>query len=65
MYEEKLMSEEGFTKTANELIHIGKPTEFDVDKLLGSMNDLMMFAYENSESIGDMVEGLVDTYHPS
>ena len=65
LYEEKLMSEEGLTKTPNKLIHIGKPVKFDETKFLGSLNDLMTVAYENSEAIRLMVEELVDTYHPS
>ena len=65
LYEEKLMSEEGLTRTANELIHIGKPIEFDEDKFLGSMNDLMKVSYENTEAVRLLVEELVDTYHPS
>lgn len=65
LYEEKLMSEEGLTKTPNKLIHIGKPVSFDEIKFLGSLNDLMTVAYENSEAIRLMVEELVDTYHPS
>lgn len=35
------MSEEGLTRTANALIYIGKPVEFNEEKFLGSMNDLM------------------------
>ena len=65
LYEEKLMSEEGLTRTANDLIHIGKPVQFDEDKFLGSLNDLMTVSYENTEAIRLMVEELVDTYHPS
>ncbi len=65
LYEEKLMSEEGLTRTANDLIHIGKPVQFDEDKFLGSMGDLMKVSYENTEAIRLMVEELVDTYHPS
>jgi len=65
LYEEKLMSEEGLTRTANELIHIGKPVEFDEVKFLNSMNSLMLVSYENNEAIRLMVEELVDTYHPS
>ena len=65
LYEEKLMSEEGLTRTANELIHIGKPVEFDEVKFLNSMNDLMLVSYENTEAIRLMVEELVNTYHPS
>ena len=65
LYEEKLMSEEGLTRTANELIHIGKPVEFDEDKFLNSLNDLMKVSYENTDAIRLMVEELVDTYHPN
>ena len=65
LFEEKLMSEEGLTRTPNGLIHIGKPVEFDEEKFLGSMNDLMIVSYENTEAIRLMVEELVDTYHPS
>ena len=65
LYEEKLMSEEGLTRTANKLIHIGKPIEFDETKFLGSLNDLMNVSYENSEAVRLMVEELVDTYHPN
>lgn len=65
LYEEKLMSEEGLTRTANELIHIGKPVEFDEVKFLNSMNDLMLVSYENTEAVRLMVEELVDKYHPS
>lgn len=62
LYEEKLMSEEGLTRTANDLIHIGKPVQFDEEKFLGKMNDLITVSYENTEAIRLMVEDLVDTY---
>ena len=65
LYEEKLMSEEGLTRTPNELIHIGKPVNFDEDAFLGSLYDLMQVAYENSEAIRLMIEELVDTYCPT
>ena len=65
LYEEKLMSEEGLTRTPNELIHIGKPVKFDEDKFLGRLNDLMEVSYQNTEAIRLMVEEMVDTYHPS
>ena len=65
LYEEKLMSEEGLTRTPNGLIHIGKPIEFNEDTFLGSLNDLMEVSYENTEAIRLMIEELVDTYHPN
>ena len=64
LYEEKLMSEEGLIKTPNDLIHIGKPVEFDEDEFLQKMKDLMLVSYENSDAIKYMVEEMVDTYHP-
>ena len=36
LYEEKLMAEEGLTKTDNDLIHIGKPIPFDTDEIFTS-----------------------------
>lgn len=65
LYEEKLMSEEGLTRTPNGLIHVGKPIEFDEELFLGSLNDLMEVSYENTEAIRLMIEELVDTYHPN
>ena len=65
LYEEKLMSEEGLTKTPNDLIHIGKPIEFDEDEFLSKMEDLMLVSYENSEAIRLMVREMVSTYHPT
>ena len=65
LYEEKLMSEEGLTKTPNDLIHIGKPLEFDEDEFLSKMEDLMLVSYENSEAIRLMVRDMVSTYHPT
>jgi FlaA1/EpsC-like NDP-sugar epimerase len=64
LYEEKLMSEEGLTRTDNGLIHIGKPVEFDEVKFLGSLYELMMASYENVDNIKDMVKKLVETYRP-
>ena len=65
LYEEKLMSEEGLSKTPNELIHIGKPVDFDEVELLRRMSDLMKVSYENTEAIRLLVEEMVDTFHPS
>jgi len=65
LYEERLMAEEGLTRTPNKLINIGKPIEFDEDKFLGRLNDLMLVSYENTEAIRLMVEEMVDTYHPT
>lgn len=64
LYEEKLMAEEGLTKTENKLIHIGKPIPFDVDEFLGQLGELMFAAYTNTDGISKQVEKMVPTYHP-
>ena len=66
LYEEKLMDEEGMRKTPNDLIFIGSPIFFDTDRFLEDLKNLMDAAYENDEEgIRDMVEDMVDTYHPA
>ena len=63
LYEEKLMAEEGLQKTDNDLIHIGNPIAFDVDKFLIQLRKLMDAAYGNDEDIRQIVAGVVPTYH--
>lgn len=65
LYEEKLMAEEGMKKTDNELIHIGKPIEFDVEEFLSELEELAKASYENDNDIVKIVEKLVPTFHPS
>ena len=64
LYEEKLMAEEGLTKTENDLIHIGKPIPFDTDEFLSELRNLMFVAYTNSKDIQEQVRKMVSTYHP-
>ena len=63
LYEEKLMAEEGLTKTDNDLIHIGKPIPFDTDEFLRQMEKLAVVAYGNDPDIRSYVEEIVPTYH--
>ncbi len=63
LYEERLMDEEGMTKTANDLINIGKPIEFDEDKFIGQLEELMNAAYQEREDIRDLIAEVVPTYH--
>ena len=63
LYEEKLMAEEGLEKTVNELIHVGKPIEFDHEKFLNSLEPLMDAAYKNRSNIKEMLADLVSTYN--
>jgi FlaA1/EpsC-like NDP-sugar epimerase len=64
LYEEKLMAEEGLERTANELIHIGKPIPFDMEAFMGQLEELAQAAYGNDEDIRRMVKKIVTTYHP-
>ena len=64
LYEEKLMAEEGLRKTENKLIHIGNPIPFDMDAFLGSLDRLMEAAYGNKDTIVELVEQMVTTFHP-
>lgn len=65
LYEEKLMAEEGMTKTPNDLIHIGKPIPFDEENFLKQLELLAESCYSNSTEIVDLVETIVPTYHAS
>ena len=65
MYEEKLMAEEGMKKTQNDLIHIGSPIEFDVDRFFKQLEELMIVAYNNDKNIDEKVAEIVTTYHPA
>lgn len=62
LYEERLMEEEGLTRTANDKISIGKPIEFDEEKLLSMLDRLYDEAYHESEEIKELVKELVPTY---
>ncbi len=64
LYEEKLMAEEGLTKTRNDLIYIGKPIPFDTEALLRELPILMEAAYSNVPDIRERVVDLVTTYTP-
>lgn len=65
LYEEKLMEEEGLSKTDNDLIHIGKPVQFDIEVFLSDLERLMEYAYKNSGNIRELVQEIVVTYHPA
>lgn len=62
LYEELLMSEEGLRETENELIHIGKPIEFDEEKFRRELEELRKIADQDSEAIRQKVQEIVPTY---
>ena len=66
LFEERLMDEEGLTKTSNELISIGKPIPFDEDDFIERLPSLFDAAYDDRENeIRGMIESYVSTYKPA
>ncbi len=65
LYEEKLLAEEGLKKTANDLIHVGKPIAFDIDEFIAQLNGLMDAAYTNSRNIRELLQKMVPTFRPA
>ena len=63
LYEELLTKEEGLQKTANDLIFIGKPLEFDEVHFLSQLRELEKAAMEESPDIKEIVAGIISTYH--
>lgn len=62
LYEELLMSEEGLQATENNLIHIGKPIDFDEEQFLKKLEELRDIANEDSSCIREKVQEIVPTY---
>lgn len=62
MYEELLMKEEGLQETANRMIHIGKPIEFDAEKFEQQLDELYEAAVSEEGDIRRMVQEIVPTY---
>lgn len=62
MYEELLMNEEGLKKTANEMIFIGKPIEFDKDEFKAQLDKLAEIATNESADVREMIREIVPTY---
>lgn len=62
MYEEMLMKEEGLKSTANNLIHIGKPIDFDRDEFKKQLEELDVISREEPEKVKETVSRIVPTY---
>lgn len=65
MYEELLMNEEGLKETANKMIFIGKPIEFDEEVFRSQLVELERKAMDETSDIRAAVEKIVTTYHPA
>ena len=62
LYEELLMSEEGLQSTENELIHIGRPIDFDEDELFETLDIMSKVMYDEETNILSLVKKIVPTY---
>ena len=62
LYEEMLMKEEGLKDTDNNLIHIGKPIEFDEQHLFATLEKLEDVMKDDGVDIRSYIEALVPTY---
>ena len=63
LYEELLMDEEGLQNTDNDLIHIGKPIEFDESVFFTQLRKLELAAENESGDIKKLIKEIVPTYH--
>lgn len=62
MYEELLMNEEGLQETANKMIHIGKPIEFDSEEFEHQLERLYEMVQAEEGDVRKMVKEIVPTY---
>jgi FlaA1/EpsC-like NDP-sugar epimerase len=64
LYEEILMSEEGLTKTANDLIYIGHKLNFDREQFLSELEALRQLEEGQETLLRRRMQQLVPTYAP-
>lgn len=62
MYEELLMDQEGLKKTANRMIFIGKPIEFDAEVFEAQLELLINDAKKEDKDIRERIGEIVKTY---
>ena len=62
LYEEKLMADEGNTKTENDLIYVAKPLNINEDQFLNDIKELYEVSNNNEDKIFDVVSRVVTTY---
>ena len=62
LYEELLMGEEGLESTENDLIHVGKPIEFDEEWFSEKLANLKSVMYDDSVDIRSLIHEIVPTY---
>ena len=63
MYEELLMNEEGLKETANKMIYIGKPIEYDDALFEKQLEELRVASLDETNDIRAIVKSIVSTYN--
>ncbi len=64
LYEELLMDEEGMQDTENEMIHIGKPIDFDEEAFLKKLDEMYKSITSEQIDIREFIKEMVPTYQP-
>ena len=62
MYEELLMNEEGLQETANKMIYIGKPIDYDADNFERQLELLRQTSLDEEGDIREVIKQIVPTY---
>lgn len=62
MYEELLMNEEGLQETANKMIYIGKPIEYNEEEFERQLEKLHQTSLDEESDIREVVKEIVPTY---
>lgn len=65
MYEELLLNEEGLQETANKMIYIGKPIEYDAEIFEQQLKKLDEVSRDEEGDVREVVKEIVPTYHYS
>ncbi|MCF2681348.1 polysaccharide biosynthesis protein [Faecalicatena contorta] len=63
LYEELLIADEGLQKTANDLIYIGEPLDFDEEQFLEDLKRLEEAAINEDGKVKEIVAKIVTTYN--
>lgn len=67
LFEEILTEEEGTSTTKHDRIYVGKPADFSMDKLFGTLNELERMAHiqntsSQEQAIRELLESIVPTF---
>lgn len=62
LYEEMLMEEEGLQNTENQMIHIGRPIDFDEERFLSQLQTLKDYVEQEPADIRSVIQDMVPTY---